>query len=58
VTSNSTLATETGLKNTLWLDVRTKPIKFVDEKLITTHSKIALLVDTMQLKFQFLTNYK
>jgi len=58
VASNSTLATIIGMKSTLWLNVRTKPIKFADEKLITTHSKIALLVDSMQLKFQFLMNDK
>ena len=57
MTSNSTLATDIGLKSTLWLNIRTKTIKFVDEKLITIHSQIALSVDRMHLKCQFLTNY-
>jgi hypothetical protein len=47
MTSISTLATDLGVKCTLGLNVRTKSIKFVDEKLITTHPKIALLVDTV-----------
>ena len=59
MTSNTKQATDVGMKRILWLNIWTKSAKQIRGWKINYDTiEIALVVDTVQLKFQLLTNYK